>query len=79
MYSTKGDDLGSTSVGIVSIQMLKAKNCRVVTSCSTKNVEFVKQLGADEVGGHCFCRLEIIGFQWAAKILGTGLHFESIA
>jgi len=40
---------GSSSVGQVAIQLLKANKCTVGTSCSTKNVELVKELGADHV------------------------------
>jgi NADPH:quinone reductase-like Zn-dependent oxidoreductase len=40
---------GSSSVGSSAIQIAKAKGCKVVTSCSTANVELVKGLGADEV------------------------------
>ena len=40
---------GSSSVGSFAIQIAKAKGCKVVSSCSTSNVELVKSLGADEV------------------------------
>lgn len=40
---------GSTSVGAYAIQIAKAKGCRVVASCSGKNIDLVKSLGADEV------------------------------
>ncbi|KAF8507264.1 hypothetical protein JB92DRAFT_2735765 [Gautieria morchelliformis] len=40
---------GSSSVGSFAIQIAKAKGCKVVSSCSTANVELVKSLGADEV------------------------------
>jgi len=40
---------GSSSVGLVAIQLLKAKNCIVGTSCSLKNFDLVKRLGADRV------------------------------
>ncbi|KAF8504133.1 hypothetical protein BU17DRAFT_58327 [Hysterangium stoloniferum] len=40
---------GTTAVGSCAIQMAKAKGCIVVASCSTANVEIVKNLGADEV------------------------------
>ncbi|RKO86398.1 hypothetical protein BDK51DRAFT_21985, partial [Blyttiomyces helicus] len=40
---------GSSSVGIVAIQIAKAVGAYVVSSCSTKNIDFVKGLGADEV------------------------------
>ncbi|KAF8590536.1 NAD(P)-binding protein [Ramaria rubella] len=40
---------GSTSVGSFAIQMAKVRGCRVVSSCSTTNIELVKNIGADEV------------------------------
>jgi len=40
---------GSSSVGLIAIQLLKAKNCTVGTSCSLKNFDLVKGLGADHV------------------------------
>lgn len=40
---------GSTSVGLVGIQIAKAVGAYVVTSCSAKNFDLVKQMGADEI------------------------------
>ncbi|PWY76982.1 zinc alcohol dehydrogenase [Aspergillus heteromorphus CBS 117.55] len=40
---------GSGGCGTFAIQIAKALGCVVTTTCSTKNVEFVKSLGADEV------------------------------
>ncbi|KAF8311262.1 GroES-like protein [Clavulina sp. PMI_390] len=40
---------GSSSVGGLTIQMLKQIGCTIYTSCSTKNIDFVKSLGADVV------------------------------
>ncbi|RSH93870.1 zinc ion binding [Saitozyma podzolica] len=40
---------GSSGTGSVGIQLAKKMGLRVVTTCSTKNVELVKKLGADEV------------------------------
>jgi len=71
MYLTECDVLGSTSVGIMAIQMLKASECRVVTSCSAKNIDFVKQLGADEVSGAYFIHLQTFGTEYQIKTLGT--------
>lgn len=40
---------GSGGTGVWSIQVAKALGCHVVTSCSGANVDFCKNLGADEV------------------------------
>jgi len=40
---------GSGGVGAASIQVAKAKNCYVSATTSTKNVDLVKSLGADQV------------------------------
>jgi NADPH:quinone reductase-like Zn-dependent oxidoreductase len=40
---------GSSGTGSVGIQLAKKMGLRVVTTCSGKNIAFVKSLGADEV------------------------------
>ncbi|KAH8703089.1 putative zinc alcohol dehydrogenase [Talaromyces proteolyticus] len=40
---------GSGGVGIYAIQIAKALGCQVTATCSTRNVELLKSLGADEV------------------------------
>lgn len=40
---------GSSGTGSVGIQLAKKMGLRVVTTCSGKNIDFVKSLGADEV------------------------------
>jgi NADPH:quinone reductase-like Zn-dependent oxidoreductase len=45
---------GSSSVGAFAIQIAKAKGCKVYASASGKNEEFVRGLGADEVGDETF-------------------------
>jgi len=40
---------GSTSVGIYAIQFAKALGCKVYASASSKNEDFLKSLGVDEV------------------------------
>lgn len=39
---------GSTATGIFAIQFAKLSGLRVITTCSPKNAEFVKKLGAEE-------------------------------
>ncbi|KAE8389222.1 hypothetical protein ETB97_010753 [Aspergillus alliaceus] len=52
-YVSAGDKVfingGSGGCGIFAIQVAKALGCYVTTTCSTRNVEFCKDLGADEV------------------------------
>ena len=41
---------GSTGCGIYALQIAKKRlHCRIVTTASTRNIDFVKSLGADEV------------------------------
>lgn len=42
---------GSSGTGSVAVQLGKKMGLNVVATCSTRNVEFVKSLGADEVSG----------------------------
>lgn len=39
---------GAGGVGSIAIQLAKARQLYVITTCSTRNIEFVKELGADE-------------------------------
>jgi NADPH:quinone reductase-like Zn-dependent oxidoreductase len=52
-YVKSGDKVfingGSGGVGVFAIQIAKAVNCNVTTSCSTPNVELCKSLGADNI------------------------------
>ena len=52
-YVSKGDKVfinaGSGGCGIFAIQMAKVLGCYVTTTCSSRNVQFCKDLGADEV------------------------------
>eukprot|EP01053_Blabericola_migrator_P010766 Blabericola_migrator_1__10765@NODE_617_length_7255_cov_83_500696_g450_i0_p4_GENE_NODE_617_length_7255_cov_83_500696_g450_i0NODE_617_length_7255_cov_83_500696_g450_i0_p4_ORF_typecomplete_len337_score79_24ADH_zinc_N_2/PF13602_6/1_7e21ADH_zinc_N/PF00107_26/2_5e15ADH_zinc_N/PF00107_26/1_8e03ADH_N/PF08240_12/4_3e08ADH_N/PF08240_12/46ADH_N_2/PF16884_5/0_0066DUF2855/PF11017_8/2DUF2855/PF11017_8/2e02_NODE_617_length_7255_cov_83_500696_g450_i031484158 len=52
-YVTVGDRVfvngGSGGTGIFSIQIAKVLGCHVTASCSTPNVDFCRELGADEV------------------------------
>ncbi|OQE22008.1 hypothetical protein PENFLA_c013G01581 [Penicillium flavigenum] len=52
-YVKPGDKVfingGSGGCGIFAIQIAKEMGCHVTTTCSTKNLEFCRGLGADEV------------------------------
>lgn len=52
-YIKPGDEVlingGSGGTGHFGIQFAKAAGCRVTTTCSSTNINFCKQLGADEV------------------------------
>jgi NADPH:quinone reductase-like Zn-dependent oxidoreductase len=52
-YVSEGDKMyvhgGSGGVGSFAVQIAKVLGCEVVTSCSSSKVQFVKELGADEV------------------------------
>ncbi|CAN6675111.1 hypothetical protein TRVA0_089S00210 [Trichomonascus vanleenenianus] len=52
-YVSSGDKVfingGSGGCGIYAIQIAKLLGCHVTTTCSTRNVEFCRSLGADEV------------------------------
>lgn len=41
---------GSTSVGLIAMQVAKAKGCKVTVATSARNFEYVRSFGADEVG-----------------------------
>lgn len=43
---------GSTATGLLGIQFARLSGCRVVTTCSPRNFEYVKSLGADEAFDH---------------------------
>ena len=45
---------GSSGTGTVAVQLAKKMGLRVVATCSGKNVDLVKKLGADEVRVHIF-------------------------
>jgi len=52
-YVSKGDRVfingGSGGCGIFAIQFAKVVGCHVTTTCSSRNLQFCKDLGADEV------------------------------
>ena len=50
---------GSSGTGNVAIQLAKKMGLKVVTSCSGRNVDFVKSQGADEVGLLIFMTMKL--------------------
>ena len=77
---------GSGGVGTVAIQIAKYLGARVTTTCSERNIELVKSLGADEVVNYreqafdevvrevdlCFDTLGIDAVRRARKIMNPG-------
>lgn len=57
---------GSGGNGICAIQIAKARGATVYTTCSGKNVDFVKSLGADQV-------IDYTTDDWAAVLKGKNL------
>jgi len=57
---------GSGGNGICAIQIAKAHGAKVYTTCSGKNVDFVKSLGADEV-------IDYTANDWSEVLKGKGL------
>jgi NADPH:quinone reductase-like Zn-dependent oxidoreductase len=49
---------GAGGVGSAAIQIAKHLGARVITTCSARNADFVKQLGADEVIDYTKVRVE---------------------
>lgn len=49
---------GSSGTGTIGIQLAKKMGLNVVTTCSGRNIDLVKELGADEVSRliHSACR-----------------------
>jgi len=73
---------GSGGVGTLAIQWMKAWGAQVVTTCSTKNIELVQSLGADEVFDYtkdsfegqlkdCDVALDMLGHEMEQSVLET--------
>ena len=73
---------GSGGIGTFAIQWMKAWGAQLVTSCSTKNIELVKSLGADEVFDYtkdgfegrlndCDVALDMLGHEMTEPVLAT--------
>jgi len=74
-YVSAGDKVfingGSGGCGIFAIQIAKEMGCHVTTTCSTKNVEFVRGLGADEV-------IDYSAEDVVARLRADGVVFDHI-
>jgi NADPH:quinone reductase-like Zn-dependent oxidoreductase len=68
---------GSGGVGTIAVQLAKSLGAYVVASTSTKNVDFVKNLGCDEVIDYTSSHLADFGgdFDFVLDTVG-GHHFE---
>jgi NADPH:quinone reductase-like Zn-dependent oxidoreductase len=62
---------GSGGCGIFAIQIAKEMGCHVTTTCSTKNVEFVRGLGADVV-------IDYSAEDVVARLRGDGVVFDHV-
>ncbi|KAJ5776201.1 uncharacterized protein N7511_001212 [Penicillium nucicola] len=63
---------GSGGCGIFAIQIAKVMGCHVTTTCSTKNVEFCRGLGADEIIDYS------VEEDLVAGLCGRGVVFDHI-
>jgi NADPH:quinone reductase-like Zn-dependent oxidoreductase len=74
-YVSAGDKVfingGSGGCGIFAIQIAKEMGCHVTTTCSTKNVDFVRGLGADVV-------IDYSAEDVVARLRGDGIVFDHI-
>jgi NADPH:quinone reductase-like Zn-dependent oxidoreductase len=71
---------GAGGVGSVAIQLAKARGLHVTTTCSTRNVEFVKALGADEAVDYTKERFEEVcaPFDGAIDLIGGEVEVRSL-
>lgn len=65
---------GSTSVGLLAIQIAKLKGAHVVTSCSGGKADLVRSLGADEVLDYTQSPIE----QQLAKLPANDVVFDCV-
>jgi len=49
------------AVGLFAVQLAKLQGAHVIATASAANIDFVKQLGADEVINYRECRFEEVG------------------
>ncbi|MEZ4225116.1 MAG: NADP-dependent oxidoreductase [Polyangiaceae bacterium] len=62
---------GSGGVGSIAIQLAKARGAKVLATCSTRNVELVRGLGADEV-------IDYTQEDWAERAKGVDLIVDAL-
>lgn len=72
---------GAGGVGTVAIQLAKKLGAEVATTCSTRNVDFVKELGADVVVDYTTTELEdaLSGYDVALESLGGEMHARTLS
>ncbi|KAJ6062778.1 uncharacterized protein N7446_006898 [Penicillium canescens] len=66
---------GSGGCGIFAIQIAKVMGCHVTTTCSTKNVEFCRGLGADEVIDYTAEEDLVASLRYPATLYRQSHHF----
>ena len=72
---------GAGGVGSFAIQFLKAWGATVATTCSTKNIEFCKNLGADEVIDYTTTHFKekLSEFDGVLNTVGISLEDDSLS
>ena len=67
---------GSGGVGVIAIQLAKIKGCHVTVTCSSRNVDLCKKLGADAVvdytNGCVMDQLAALGYKFDLIVDGMG-------
>ena len=71
---------GAGGVGCFSIQLFKSMGCEIATTCSEKNMELVKSLGADHVIDYNISNFEevLVDYDIAYDLLGDHVSDHAI-
>ena len=71
---------GAGGVGCFSIQLFKSMGCEIATTCSEKNLELVKSLGADHVIDYNISNFEevLVDYDIAYDLLGDHVSDHAI-
>lgn len=67
---------GAGGVGSLAVQMAKARGAHVTATCSTRNLAFVRELGADEAVDYTSQRFEEVCSPFDAVIDLVGGEYE---